>query len=68
MAQTSYTTRQITVDTRKHAYSRLSQLIDHLPYFQGIDLVSITRNADNTITIVLSNPIPLGQLEHLGLD
>jgi aspartate carbamoyltransferase regulatory subunit len=64
---TSYTSPRITAQTRKRAYALLGLLIDHIPHFQGIDIVSIVRNADNSVTITLTNPLPADQLEHLGL-
>lgn len=67
MATTIYTTPRVTAQTRKRAYTLLGLLLDHIPYYQGIDIVSIVRNADNSVTITLTNPIPADQLEHLGL-
>jgi aspartate carbamoyltransferase regulatory subunit len=67
MAQTAYTTPIITAQTRKRAYAQLGLLIDHIPHYQGIDIVSIVRNGDNSVTITLTNPIPADQLDHLGL-
>lgn len=66
MAQTSYTTQVITAQTRRAAYQRLGLLCDHIPNL-GVDLVSIVRNGDNSVTITLTGPLPTEQLEHLGL-
>lgn len=62
----SYTTPRITAQTKRRAYELLASLLDHLPNL-GIDLVSIVRNADNSVTITLTNPIPADRLDHLGL-
>lgn len=67
MAQTSYTTQVITAQTRKAAYRKLGELIDHIPHFPGVDIVSIVRNGNNSITITLSNPLSADQAVHLGL-
>jgi hypothetical protein len=66
VAQASYTTARITAQTRKRAYELLGDLCNHLPGL-GIDLVSIVRNADNSVTITLTGPVAAEQLEHLGL-
>lgn len=66
MAQVSYTTPRITLQTRKRAYELLGSLCEHLPNL-GVDLVSIVRNADNTVTITLTGPLDAEQREHLGL-
>ena len=67
MAVTTYTTPRITAQTRREAYGRFAALLVHIPYFTGVDIVSIVRNEDNSVTITLTNPIPADQLEHLGL-
>lgn len=67
MADTTYTpSRQITAQTRVRAYQLLADLLVHLPQL-GVDLVSIVRNQDNTVSITLTGPVTASQLEHLGL-
>lgn len=67
MAQTSYTpTAVVTLQNRKAVYDHLVVFLQHLDAF-NINLVSIVRNADNTITITVSSPIAADQLDHLGL-
>lgn len=68
MTQTTYITPVITAGKRRAAYSRFADLFTHIPSFPGVDIVSITRNANNTVTIILTNPLPLDQEAHLGLD
>lgn len=67
MAQTAYTTQRVTAQTRAKAYERLCVLLTHIPHYTGVDLVSIVRNPDNSITITLTNPVPPEQVDHLGL-
>lgn len=66
MAQTSYTSPVITAGTRRVAYERLALLLTHLDAL-NINLVSIVRNADNTITVTVASAVPPEQLIHLGL-
>lgn len=57
MAQTTYTTTHaVTLATRAIAYERLATFLLHCDAY-NINLVSIVRNADNTITITGSGPI-----------
>ena len=73
MANVTYTTQVITAQTRRAAYQRLASLCEHIPYLKeegtggNINLVSIVRNADNSISITLTGPISAEQREHLGL-
>lgn len=67
MAQFAYTSQvSVTLATRRAAYERLALMLVHLDGL-GINLVSIVRNADNTITITTNQAIPAEQLDHLGL-
>ena len=71
MATVIYTSIQaVTLATRDIAYQKLATLMEHLDHgFDGaIDLVSVTVNADHTITVVLTGPLPAAQLTHLGLQ
>jgi len=59
MAQTSYTTTHaVTLATRARAYQLLAEFLLHCDAY-NINVISIVRNADNTITITASGPIPI---------
>lgn len=60
----TYTTPRVTVGTRKRAYELLADLFAHLPNL-GVDIVSVVRNSDNSITITLTGPLSADQREHL---
>ena len=70
MAIATYNSKgPVTLATRDLAYEKLALLMDHLDHAFGrqIDLVSVTVNPDHTITVVLTGPLPAGQVDHLGL-
>lgn len=57
----------LTQNTRNAAYEKLSLLCNHLPNL-GADLISISIDVPTrTITVVLTDPLPDDQLDHLGL-
>lgn len=66
MAQASHISPRITAATRRRAYLALGELLDHIPGL-GVDLVSIVRNADNTVTITFTGPIDDAQADHLNI-
>jgi hypothetical protein len=67
MAQTTYTSKvAVTQQNKLKAYEMLTVLIQHLPSF-GVDLVSITRDANNFVIVTLTGDIPVDQLDHVGL-
>lgn len=67
MARTVYTTPVIAAGGRRAAMRQLGDLLEHLEPL-GLSLVSVVRNADNSVAITLSGPLPTGQIEHLGFD
>lgn len=68
MAQTTYVSKQaVTLATRSAAYERIAMFMIHLDAL-GLNLVSIVRRADNFIEIILNNPLPAEQVDHLGLQ
>lgn len=67
MAQTTYTTTTaVTLATRRIAYQRIAELFMHLDAF-NLNVLAIVLNADHTVSITLNNPLPAGQLQHLGV-
>lgn len=68
MAQTSYTTTvAATLANRAEFYQRIAWFLLHCDAY-NINVISIVRNADNTVTITASGPIPLaGDLPIFGL-
>lgn len=63
MPNTTYTTRRsVTLATRAQAYDKLAEILQHLDAL-NLNLVSIVRNADNTISITVNNPI---RADHIG--
>lgn len=68
MAQTTYRSPPITTQAaRRQAYASLSALLDHLPAF-GVDIVSLnTGGSPTVVTVVLTNPMPPDQEDHLNL-
>ena len=70
MANVTYNSKHaVTLATRDLAYQLLALLMDHLDHaWSGsINLVSITVNADHTVTVVLTGALPAEQVDHLGL-
>lgn len=67
MPQTAYNIplTRVAKAVRKTGYARLADLLTHLDDLD-IDLVSLNRKAGN-LEIVLSDAVPEGQLDHLGL-
>ena len=69
MAQTTYTRvlPNLTVATRLAAYEKLSLLLSHLMPL-GVDLLSLSIDVPTrTLTVILTDPLPNDQLDHLGL-
>jgi hypothetical protein len=68
MPNVVYTSRHAvnTLAAKRIAYERLVTLIQHLEAFD-VDLVALSLNADRTVSVTLTGPIPLAQLEHVGL-
>lgn len=66
MPNAIYTTQPITAQTKRKAYQLLGSLCEHLPSL-GVDLVSVVRNGDNTVTITLTGALSAEQRDHLGL-
>lgn len=67
MAQVTYASKvAVTQANKRIAYEYLVTLINHLPAF-GVDLLSVQVNADKTISITLTGPLPDDQREHLGV-
>lgn len=68
MAQTSYVSRvAANQQNRDSFYIQLASLLLHLDAL-NLNLISIVRNPDFTVTVTLNNPIPDGQLLHLGVQ
>jgi hypothetical protein len=70
MAQTTYTKvlPNLTQETRTKVYEGLSCLLLHLPHM-GLDLISISVDVPTkTVTLILSNPVTVRELEHFGMD
>jgi hypothetical protein len=68
MAATAYTSKNaVTTQAGKRlAYEKIISLINHLEAF-GVDLTALSLNADKTISVTLTGPLPPAQLDHLGL-
>ncbi len=63
----SYTAAFIAAGaTKESAYAAISHVLQHLVPL-GIDLVSISQSGNGTLSVVLSDAVPTGQLAHLGL-
>ena len=54
--QYTYTTQPVTLATRAAAYDRLALFLQHCDAY-NINLISIVRNADNSVTITGTPPI-----------
>lgn len=68
MAATTYVSKQaVTLATREVAYRRIANLCVHL-HPLDLNLISVTRRADNFVEVVLNNPLPAEQLDHLGVE
>lgn len=69
MAATTYTRvlPNLTKATRRAAYKRIILLLEHLEAFD-IDLLSITFDAPTrTVSITLTDPVPVDNIDHLDL-
>lgn len=69
MAQTTYVSKQAvtTLAARKVAYERVADLFLHLHGF-NLNFVSLSVRADSRLELVLNNPLPASQLDHLGVE
>jgi hypothetical protein len=66
MAASYTTTQAVTLATRAAAYERLANVFLHLDSLD-LNLISVVRNADNTITFTFDKPISKPeQIPHLG--
>lgn len=67
MANTTYTIpmSRLTGALRKTGLQQFANMLAHLDAY-NIDLVSVGRQGAN-VNIVLSDPVPADQLEHIGL-
>lgn len=73
MAQTTYRSKQSvnTVNGYRVACERISELWAHMFNFfrrSNVRFVSMRVLADDRIELVVSNPIPAEQHDHLGLE
>lgn len=67
MANVVYTSQvAVNAQNKRRAYELLCVLISHLPSF-GVDLVALSLNADRTVSVTLTGPVPADQLDHVGL-
>jgi hypothetical protein len=67
VAQTVYTPPYIaTLGNRAVFYERIALMLRHLDALD-INLVSIVRNGNSTVTITVDKPIADEQLAHLGI-
>lgn len=68
MALTTYRSKvAVTAQNKRAAYASIQYLLDHILSF-GVDLLRIERMADGFIEIDFTNPIPVGQVDHLNLQ
>lgn len=68
MPNTTYTSRKaVTLATRAAAYEKLSEILLHLDAL-NLNLVSIVRNGDNTVSITVSNPIRADHVDPFDLN
>lgn len=68
MAQTVYRSKvAVTMANRSAAYDKVALLMEHLDVL-GLNLVSLTRDANNFIVVTLNAPLPAEQVDHLGLE
>lgn len=67
MAQTTYTSTTVTLATRRLAYEKLVIMLQHLDAL-NLNLQGVVLNANNTVTVTLSGPIPADLLSNLRLD
>jgi hypothetical protein len=56
----------VTQQNKVRAYEALCVLISHLPAF-GVDLLALSRQPDGFVSVTLTGPIPVEQLDHVGL-
>lgn len=64
----SYLTPPIdTLNKRRIAYERLASLLLHL-HNLNINLLSLVRNPDATVTITTNNPLPLQVVDKNALE
>ena len=68
MALTTYRSQVAitTLNLRKIAYQKLVILIDHLHPF-NLNLLRVELMPDNFVEVDLNNPLPVDQIDHLGL-
>ncbi len=64
----TYTAVEVAAgSTKLDAYASLATMMLHLVAF-GVDIVSMSRNANGIVHVVLSGSIPSKQLAHVGLQ
>lgn len=64
----TYVTPQIdTLNKRRIAYERLASLLQHL-HNLNINLLSLVRNPDTTVTITTNNPLPIIVVDKNALE
>jgi hypothetical protein len=67
MAQTIYQSKvAVTMATRSAAYEAAASLMLHLDHL-GLNLISLVRDTNNFIVVTLNAPLPVEQVDHLGL-
>lgn len=69
MATTVYRSKaQVTLANREAAYEKAAHCLLHL-HALNLNLLSMVYDAPTQrVVVTLNNPLPLGQLDHLGLE